>query len=159
MNTAVLFIGPYNCSTVQPILTIERSALYLERAVGMYSALPYARAQRVIAEIPYVFAQTTYYAFIVYAMMSFQWTKARFFWFYFVTFFSFLEYTYFVMMISSISTKPTSGTNPGRSTLRAFQPIFWLLYPKICNFQVVDMVLLDLPISMDSLWTNCIPIW
>ncbi|KAF2323470.1 hypothetical protein GH714_035632 [Hevea brasiliensis] len=45
MYSSVFFIGVNNCSTVQPIITIERSVFYREKAAGMYSALPYALAQ------------------------------------------------------------------------------------------------------------------
>ncbi|KAJ7951716.1 Pleiotropic drug resistance ABC transporter [Quillaja saponaria] len=82
MYSSVMFVGINNCSTVQPVVSIERSVFYREKAAGMYSALPYAIAQ-VITEIPYVLFQTTYYTLIVYAMMSFQWTAEKFFWFFF----------------------------------------------------------------------------
>ena len=45
MYAAVLFVGINNCSTVQPIVAIERTVFYRERAAGMYAALPYAMAQ------------------------------------------------------------------------------------------------------------------
>lgn len=45
MYVAVLFVGINNCSTVQPVVAIERTVFYRERAAGMYSALPYAIAQ------------------------------------------------------------------------------------------------------------------
>lgn len=45
MYSAVLFIGPRNASTVQPVVGIERIVFYRERAAGMYSALPYALGQ------------------------------------------------------------------------------------------------------------------
>lgn len=45
MYASVLFVGINNCSTVQPIVAIERTVFYRERAAGMYSALPYALAQ------------------------------------------------------------------------------------------------------------------
>jgi len=51
MYAAVLFVGINNCSTVQPIVSIERTVFYRERAAGMYSALPYAIAQ-VRGELP-----------------------------------------------------------------------------------------------------------
>ncbi|CAA7402812.1 unnamed protein product [Spirodela intermedia] len=102
MYAAVLFVGINNCSTVQPIVAIERTVFYRERAAGMYSALPYAIAQ-VVMEIPYVFIQTTYYTLIVYAMLSFKWTAQKFLWFFFVNFFSFLYFTYYGMMTVSIS--------------------------------------------------------
>ncbi len=45
MYGAVLFIGVNNASTVQPVVAIERTIFYRERAAGMYSAIPYAIAQ------------------------------------------------------------------------------------------------------------------
>ncbi|KAJ0964794.1 hypothetical protein J5N97_025932 [Dioscorea zingiberensis] len=102
MYAAVLFVGINNCSTVQPIVSIERTVFYRERAAGMYSALPYAIAQ-VVVEIPYVFIQGMYYTAIVYSMMSFQWTATKFLWFFFISFFSFLYFTYYGMMTVSIS--------------------------------------------------------
>lgn len=42
---AVFFLGGSNTSSVQPIVAIERTVFYRERAAGMYSALPYAIAQ------------------------------------------------------------------------------------------------------------------
>jgi hypothetical protein len=45
MYTAVLFLGVQNSSAVQPVVAVERSVFYRERAAGMYSALPYAFAQ------------------------------------------------------------------------------------------------------------------
>ncbi|KAK4359489.1 hypothetical protein RND71_021718 [Anisodus tanguticus] len=47
MYTAVLFVGINNCSTVQAIVAVGRTVFYRERAAGMYSALPYAMAQRI----------------------------------------------------------------------------------------------------------------
>ncbi|KAJ6842230.1 ABC transporter G family member 42-like [Iris pallida] len=102
MYTAVLFVGITNCGTVQPIISIERTVFYRERAAGMYSALPYAIAQ-VIVEVPYVLAQGLYFSLIIYSMMSFQWTAAKFLWFFFISFFSFLYFTYYGMMTVSIS--------------------------------------------------------
>ncbi|XP_057978363.1 ABC transporter G family member 42-like [Malania oleifera] len=102
MYASVLFIGINNCSTVQPVVAIERTVFYRERAAGMYSAFPYAMAQ-VICEIPYVFIQAVYYSLIVYALLGFQWTLAKFFWFFFISFFSFLYFTYYGMMMVSIT--------------------------------------------------------
>lgn len=42
---AVLFLGATNASAVQPVVAIERTVFYRERAAGMYSAIPYAFAQ------------------------------------------------------------------------------------------------------------------
>ncbi|KAG6669262.1 hypothetical protein I3843_01G223600 [Carya illinoinensis] len=125
MYAAVLFVGINNCGTVQPIISVERTVFYRERAAGMYSALPYALAQ-VIAEIPYVFVQTTYYTLIVYAMVSFEWTAAKFFWFFFVSFFSFLYFTYYGMMTVSIT--------PNHQVASVFAAAFYALFNLFSGF-------------------------
>lgn len=48
MYAAVLFIGVQNAATVQPVVAIERTVFYRERAAGMYSALPYAFGQVIL---------------------------------------------------------------------------------------------------------------
>ena len=45
MYASVMFVGIINCATVQPVVAIERTVFYRERAAGMYSALSYAMAQ------------------------------------------------------------------------------------------------------------------
>lgn len=56
MYAAVLFVGINNCSTVQPVVAVERTVFYRERAAGMYSALPYAMAQ---VKLPWVRASSS----------------------------------------------------------------------------------------------------
>ncbi|KAK1313458.1 ABC transporter G family member 36 [Acorus calamus] len=102
MYAAILFLGINNCSSVQPIVAVERTVFYREKAAGMYSAMPYAIAQ-VVLELPYVFVQTLYYSVVVYAMLGFQWTIAKFLWFFYVSYFTFLYWTYYGMMTVSIT--------------------------------------------------------
>lgn len=45
MYAAVLFLGVQNATSVQPVVAVERTVFYRERAAGMYSALPYAFGQ------------------------------------------------------------------------------------------------------------------
>lgn len=45
MYVAFTFIGVQNGASVQPIIAVERTVFYRERAAAMYSALPYALAQ------------------------------------------------------------------------------------------------------------------
>nr|GEY03650.1 pleiotropic drug resistance protein 1-like [Tanacetum cinerariifolium] len=45
MYAASFFLGVQNASAVQPVVDIERTVFYRERAAGMYSALPYTCAQ------------------------------------------------------------------------------------------------------------------
>ncbi|KAG9459396.1 hypothetical protein H6P81_003904 [Aristolochia fimbriata] len=97
MYAAVLFLGIQNASSVQPVVAVERTVFYRERAAGMYSALPYAFAQ-VAIEVPYILIQTLVYGIIVYAMIAFDWTVAKFFWYIFFMFFTLLYFTYYGMM-------------------------------------------------------------
>ena len=45
MYAAVIFLGIQYSSSVQPVVAVERTVFYRERAAGMYSPLPYAYAQ------------------------------------------------------------------------------------------------------------------
>lgn len=54
MYAAVLFIGIQNASSVQPVVAVERTVFYREKAAGMYSALPYAFAQVSTSSIHFV---------------------------------------------------------------------------------------------------------
>ena len=45
MYSAVLFMGIQNATSVQPVVAIERTVFYRERAAGMYAALAYAFGQ------------------------------------------------------------------------------------------------------------------
>ncbi|XP_008785597.2 ABC transporter G family member 39 [Phoenix dactylifera] len=105
MYAAVLFIGIQNGQTVQPIVDVERTVFYREKAAGMYSALPYAFAQ-VLIEIPHVFLQALIYGIIVYSLIGFDWTLQKFFWYLFFTFFTFLYFTFYGMM--AVAMTPNS---------------------------------------------------
>ncbi|KAA8541857.1 hypothetical protein F0562_023009 [Nyssa sinensis] len=102
MYAAVLFLGVQNASSVQPVVAVERTVFYRERAAGMYSALPYAFAQ-VVIEIPYVFVQAAVYGIIVYSMIGFEWTVAKFFWYLFFMYFTLLYFTFYGMMAVAVT--------------------------------------------------------
>ncbi|OVA08561.1 ABC transporter-like [Macleaya cordata] len=123
--SSVLFVSLNNCASVQPVVAIERTVFYRERAAGMYSALPYAIAQ-VVTEIPYVFVQTLYYTLIVYAMVSFEWKAAKFLWFFFITFLTFLYFTYYGMMAVSVT--------PNQQTAAIFASTFYGLFNIFSGF-------------------------
>ncbi|KAK9232138.1 hypothetical protein WN943_022381 [Citrus x changshan-huyou] len=97
MYIAVLFIGVQYCFSVQPIVSVERTIFYRESAAGMYSGQPWALAQAAI-EIPYIFIQSSLYGVLVYAMIGFDWTAAKFFWYIFFMFFTLLYFTFYGMM-------------------------------------------------------------
>nr|GME13818.1 pleiotropic drug resistance protein 1-like [Ipomoea batatas] len=102
MYAAILFLGVQNGSSVQPVVSVERSVFYRERAAGMYSALPYAIAQ-VVIELPYLFVQTIIYGVIVYAMIGFEWTVTKFLWYLFFMYFTLLYFTLYGMMTVAVT--------------------------------------------------------
>ncbi|KAJ0964795.1 hypothetical protein J5N97_025933 [Dioscorea zingiberensis] len=146
MYAAILFVGVNNCSAVQPIVSIERTVFYRERAAGMYSALPYAIAQ-VVVEIPYVFIQGLCYTLIVYSMMGFQWTAAKFFWFFFITFFSFLYFTFYGMMAVSIS--------PNHEVAAIFASTFYSVFNLFSGFFIPRPVSTFSPLTYIKVLAIC----
>ncbi|GAA0169413.1 ATP-binding cassette [Lithospermum erythrorhizon] len=102
MYAAVIFLGVQNASSVQPVVAVERTVFYREKAAGMYSALPYAFGQ-VAIEIPYIFKQSVVYGVIVYAMIGFEWTVAKFLWYTFFMYFTLFYFTLYGMMTVAVT--------------------------------------------------------
>ncbi|XP_071701682.1 ABC transporter G family member 39-like isoform X2 [Rutidosis leptorrhynchoides] len=102
---SVIFFGAINQNTVQPIVAVERTVFYRERASGVYSSLPYAFSQVTIESI-YIVFQTSIYVFILYPMIGFEWKTAKVLWFYFYMLMSNIYFTMFGMM--TISLTPSS---------------------------------------------------
>ncbi|KAJ9542752.1 hypothetical protein OSB04_029258 [Centaurea solstitialis] len=105
LYAAVIFVGAINQNAVQPIVAIERTVFYRERAAGMYSSLPYALAQ-VTIESMYIVIQTSIFAFIFYPMIGFEWTPTKFLWFYYYMLTSVIYFTMFGMMMMSLTPSP-----------------------------------------------------
>ncbi|CAL8996787.1 unnamed protein product [Prunus brigantina] len=143
MYAAVLFIGVQNASSVQPVVAIERTVFYRERAAGMYSALPYAFGQ-VVIELPYIFVQTIIYGVIVYAMIGFDWTVSKFLWYLFFMYFTFLYFTFYGMMTVAVTPNHNIAAIvssafyaiwnlfSGFIIPRTRMPIWWRWYYWIC---------------------------
>jgi len=43
--SSLLFVGVKNATSVQPVVSVERTVFYREKAAGMYSPIAYAAAQ------------------------------------------------------------------------------------------------------------------
>jgi ABC-type multidrug transport system permease subunit len=99
---ATLFICFNNASTVQSMVSIERSVHYREKAAGMYSSIPYALSQ-VLIEVPYAVVQGILYSLITYSMMGFEWTAAKFFWYLYILIISLLQFTYYGMVMVAVT--------------------------------------------------------
>ncbi|CAN4094850.1 unnamed protein product [Withania somnifera] len=102
MYAPVFFLGFQNASSVMPVVAVERTVFYRERAAGMYSAIPYAFGQAFI-EMPYIFVQAVTYTIIVYAMIGFEWTATKFFWYLFFMYFTLLYFTFYGMMTTAVT--------------------------------------------------------
>ncbi|EEE50719.1 hypothetical protein OsJ_31016 [Oryza sativa Japonica Group] len=71
LYAACLFLGVNNASSVQPVVSVERTVYYRERAANMYSSFPYAAAQGLV-EIPYIAVQTLIFGLITYFMVNYE---------------------------------------------------------------------------------------
>ncbi|XP_058112249.1 pleiotropic drug resistance protein 1-like [Magnolia sinica] len=125
--TAALFLGIQNASSVQPVVAVERTVFYRERAAGMYSALSYALGQ-VTVELPYVLMQSVAYVSIVYAMTGYEWTAVKFFWYLFFMYFMLLTFTYFGMM--------TVGITPNHNIAAIISVAFYLTWNIFTGFLI-----------------------
>uniref|UniRef100_A0A0E0EQU6 ABC transporter domain-containing protein n=1 Tax=Oryza meridionalis TaxID=40149 RepID=A0A0E0EQU6_9ORYZ len=132
-----------NSSSVQPVVSVERTVFYRERAAHMYSPLPYALGQ-VAIELPYILVQSLIYGVLVYAMIGFEWTAAKFFWYLFFMYFTLSYYTFYGMM--SVGLTPSYSVASVVSTAfyaiwnlfsgfiipRTRIPIWWRWYYWVC---------------------------
>src|ERR1044072_9383602 len=53
---------------------------------------------QILVELPYVFFQAVTYSLIVYAMVGFEWTAEKYFWYLFFMYFTLLYFTFYGMM-------------------------------------------------------------
>ncbi|KAL6840735.1 hypothetical protein ACP4OV_029599 [Aristida adscensionis] len=95
---AVFFLGAANLLSVLPVLTIERTVFYREKAAGMYSPLSYAFALTVV-EFVYNAAQGILYTILIYAMIGYEWKAEKFFYFLFFIIASFIYITTYGAML------------------------------------------------------------
>ncbi|KAL5817183.1 hypothetical protein ACOSQ3_025561 [Xanthoceras sorbifolium] len=105
LYSACLFLGVNNASSVQPIVSIERTVFYRERAAGMYAPFSYAAAQGLV-EIPYIIVQTLIYGIITYFMVNFERTARKFFLYILFMFLTFTYFTFYGMMAVGLTPNP-----------------------------------------------------
>ncbi|KAI9117671.1 hypothetical protein K1719_011837 [Acacia pycnantha] len=127
LYSAILFIGITNGTSVQPVVSIERSVSYRERAAGMYSAFPFAFAQ-VVIEFPYVFAQAIIYCSIFYTMASFEWTVYKFIWYLYLMYVTMLYFTFYGMM--------TTALTPNHDVASIIGAPFYMLWNLFSGFMI-----------------------
>ncbi|KAL0330264.1 UNVERIFIED_CONTAM: Pleiotropic drug resistance protein 1 [Sesamum radiatum] len=91
MYAAVLFLGVQNATSVQPVVAIERTVFYEKEQQGC------------CVELPNLLIQTLVYGVIVYAMIGFEWTVAKFLWYLFFMYFTLLYFTLYGMMTVAVT--------------------------------------------------------
>lgn len=58
---------------------------------------------QVVIELPHLLVQTLIYGIIVYAMIGFDWSPAKFFWYLFFMYFTLLYFTLYGMMTVAVT--------------------------------------------------------
>ena len=86
-----------------------------------------------LVEIPYVLAQAVVYGVIVYAMIGFEWTAAKFFWSVFFMFFTLLYFTFFGINDCCCHTKSTYCCHHCCCILWIMEPFFRFYSPTNCE--------------------------
>ncbi|KAK4855942.1 hypothetical protein QYF36_012542 [Acer negundo] len=127
LYSSCLFIGINNASSVQPIVSIERTVFYRERAAGMYAPFAYAAAQGIV-EIPYILVQTIIYGIITYYMVNFERTATKFFLFLLFMFLTFTYFTFYGMM--------AVGLTPNQHLAAVISSAFYSLWNLLSGFLV-----------------------
>ncbi|KZV18315.1 ABC transporter G family member 31-like [Dorcoceras hygrometricum] len=127
LYSSVLFLGVNNASSVQPVISIERTVFYRERAAGMYSPFPYAFAQGLV-EIPYILVQTITYGIITYFMINFERTAGKCLLYLLFMFLTFTYFTFYGMMVV--------GLTPTQNLASVISSAFYSLWNLLSGFLV-----------------------
>ncbi|XP_038716809.1 LOW QUALITY PROTEIN: ABC transporter G family member 31-like [Tripterygium wilfordii] len=125
--SACLFLGMNNASSVQPIVSIERTVFYREKAAGMYSPLVYGAAQGLV-EIPYIALQTIVFGVITYFMVHFETTARKFFLYLVFLFLTFTYFTFYGMM--------AVGLTPNQHLAAVISSAFYSIWNLLSGFFV-----------------------
>ncbi|XP_074574933.1 ABC transporter G family member 51-like [Curcuma longa] len=104
LYSACLFIGVNNSASVQPVVSLERTVYYREKATRMYSSFPYAAAQGIV-EIPYLIVQTIIFGITTFFMIHYEWNFGKFILYLVFIFLTLMYFTFYGMM--AIGLTPT----------------------------------------------------
>ncbi|CAM0906092.1 unnamed protein product [Alopecurus aequalis] len=119
---AVFFLGASTVLSVLPVVSIERTVFYREKAAGMYSPLSYAFAQALV-EFVYSAVQGILYTVLFYPMVGFEWKADKFFYFMFFLVASFVYITLYGMMLVACTPSQILA-----SVLVAFSLTVWNIF-------------------------------
>ncbi|XP_050382974.1 pleiotropic drug resistance protein 3-like [Argentina anserina] len=127
MYAGVIFLGINNCATVLQYVATERTVMYREKFVGMYSPLAFSVAQ-VAVELPYIFIQAALFMIITYPMIGYYASAYKVFWYFYALFCSLLYYNYMGMMLVSLT--------PNFLVAAILSSVFYTLYNLFSGFLV-----------------------
>jgi hypothetical protein len=96
---------------------------------------------QVVIELPYALAQDILYAVIVYSMIGFEWTVAKFFWYLFFGYFTLLYFTFYGMM--------TVGLTPNYHIAAIVSAAFYAIWNLFSGFVIPR------PVRQDLLMPHC----
>ncbi|KAL6139108.1 hypothetical protein ACLB2K_064385 [Fragaria x ananassa] len=127
MYTGVIFLGINNCATVLQYVATERTVMYREKFVGMYSPLAFSVAQ-VAVEVPYILIQAVIFMIITYPMIGYYASAYKVFWYFYAIFCSLLYYNYMGMMLVSLT--------PNFMVAAILSSVFYTLYNLFAGFLI-----------------------
>lgn len=132
MYSCVIFLGIFNCNVAIPTVVSGRALFYRERAAGMYGVIPYVLTQG-LSELPYIAVQALVYSAIVYFLIQFEATGAKFGWFLLFLFLNLLSFTSFGQAMAVVSPSAAVAIASGGLFLM-FWNVFcgFLVYKKVC---------------------------
>ncbi|KAK7843637.1 abc transporter g family member 31 [Quercus suber] len=121
------YVPVNNASSVQPVVSIERTVFYRERAAGMYSPIAYAVAQGLV-EVPYIVVQTIIFGIITYFMINFESTARKFFLYLLFMFLTFTFFTFYGMM--------AIGLTPSQNLAAVISSAFYSIWNLLSGFLI-----------------------
>ncbi|WOL16536.1 hypothetical protein Cni_G25323 [Canna indica] len=127
LYSACIFIGVNNASSVQPVISIERTVYYRERASRMYASLPYAAAQGLV-EIPYLILQTILFGVTTFFMIHYEWNFGKFILYLVFMFLTLAYFTFYGIM--------AIGLTPSQHLAAVLSSAFYSLWNLLSGFLI-----------------------
>lgn len=88
---------------VQTAKLLQTTDWEVERKTGTTNPSNSYLHLQVAIELPYILVQALIYGVLVYAMIGFEWTAAKFFWYLFFMYFTLAYYTFYGMMMVGLT--------------------------------------------------------
>lgn len=100
---------------------------------------------QVAIEFPYIFLQTIIYCVLVYAMVGYEWTCAKFLWYLFFIFFTLSYFTFYGMMMA--------GLTPNNAMSAVVSTAFYNIWNLFSGFLIPRIV--RIPAFLKYLIVHC----